>query len=587
MNEPSADFDLKLMPDWLKEAPAKNPYANYEVRESDRLPFGEKRGRGGDSQRPRGRGQGGGLGGGLGRGGDGPRVKRDEGKRDQIRGEQRPGFRSGPRENREGPRPHHAPSQPPPVRVEFLPDPACVSSIAKQIRATNRAYSLFDLARMFLAKPERHRVRITTNDKNAPLFQAGENGPVSLERGSLERAAFSALRSQFYAEEKIQRDPPKGNFSNVARHRLTGTLLGPTNYHGYQLALRKLYEERFSRRMSFPDFQREIQTVSDPGLIEQWKEQVRTSTVYRVIPEGGATPPAAAAPEATEEKKEGAISPEVAAELPQPQQTEEAPLSENPPAVSETEIPSPAETMPDAAAPEPAAEAPQTPVFETLAEMEQHFRKHHLESVLRSAQSFIVPGEASRSVPDRRIATAVREGWENETGFPGQVMHHLRVGFTQAGLHVWKHRKRMQFVSAVRPAPFTGKSEHPFSPTVAEILRLVETTPGCTRAKLGAAMLGSVAETDPELPKRKAALATDLRWLIDTGRVIEFYDGKLELPLSPKEESAPAATPKPASIQPAAEIPRQTTADAPLAESSAAAAEEPTATSPEPPSAES
>ena len=197
MNEPSADFDLKLMPDWLKEAPAKNPYANYEVRESDRLPFGEKRGRGGDSQRPRGRGQGGGLGGGLGRGGDGPRVKRDEGKRDQIRGEQRPGFRSGPRENREGPRPHHAPSQPPPVRVEFLPDPACVSSIAKQIRATNRAYSLFDLARMFLAKPERHRVRITTNDKNAPLFQAGENGPVSLERGSLERAAFRLCARSF------------------------------------------------------------------------------------------------------------------------------------------------------------------------------------------------------------------------------------------------------------------------------------------------------------------------------------------------------------------------------------------------------
>src|SRR5207302_4896450 len=95
--------------------------------------------------------------------------------------------------------------------------------------------------------------------------------------------AFDALKSRFYLQETIQRDPPKGNFSNVARHRPSGVLLGPTNYHSYQPTLRKLYEERFSRRMSFQDFLRDVETVSDPGLVEQWKEQVRTTTVYKSV----------------------------------------------------------------------------------------------------------------------------------------------------------------------------------------------------------------------------------------------------------------------------------------------------------------
>ena len=66
----------------------------------------------------------------------------------------------------------------------------------------------------------------------------------------------------------------------MARCRLSGTLLGPTNHHGYQPQLRTLYEKRFSRRMSFADYQRQIEIVSDPAVVEQWKEQARSVTTY-------------------------------------------------------------------------------------------------------------------------------------------------------------------------------------------------------------------------------------------------------------------------------------------------------------------
>src|SRR5437763_12219306 len=75
--------------------------------------------------------------------------------------------------------------------------------------------------------------------------------------------------------------PIKGNFSKVARCRLSGTVLGPTNHHNYQPQLRSLYEQRYSRRMSFQDFQRQIEIVSDPGVVEQWKEQARSITTFK------------------------------------------------------------------------------------------------------------------------------------------------------------------------------------------------------------------------------------------------------------------------------------------------------------------
>lgn len=539
MNEPHADFDLKFMPDWLKETPAKNPYADYEVKE-------ERRGGGGrDWDRngpPRGRGQerprgGGGVAGGRrdrgadargtqSRGGGGRRDQEQRGPRTPrgekpVFGKQHPRDQGAPSQNREP-----TELQPAPVKIEFLPDRHVAASIAKQIKATNRAYSLFDLARMFLAKPERHRVRISSEDANATLFQAGEEGPIGFDRQAVERAAFDALKTKFYSEETIQRDPPKGNFSNVARHKLTGTLLGPTNYHGYQPALRKLYDERFSRRMSFQDFLRDIETVSDPGLIEKWKDQTRTTTVYRILP------PASAKTDDPKISSDAPAPPNEAADKP----AEEA-SSDLPQTPSDTNA-APAEISPEPAPESPVTAPPEQPAFESVGEAEQHFRKHHLESLMRSGKTFEISGEASRELPDRRIAAAVRQAWEQERAFPGRMMHHLRGLFSHANLHVFKHRKRMQFASAIRPAPFTQKDASGFSPNVADILRVIESKPNCTRATLASALIGEPKEDDPASVQRKAALATDLRWLIDAGRVIEFFDGKLDLPFTPTQKPA-------------------------------------------------
>jgi hypothetical protein len=66
---------------------------------------------------------------------------------------------------------------------------------------------------------------------------------------------------------------------------LSGVLLGPTNHHAYQPQLRNLYEQRFSRRMSFPDYQRQIEIVTNPDAVERWKEEARSVTTYVTLKE--------------------------------------------------------------------------------------------------------------------------------------------------------------------------------------------------------------------------------------------------------------------------------------------------------------
>jgi hypothetical protein len=166
------------------------------------------------------------------------------------------------------------------VTIRFLPHPRAFDSVVAQLKSGPVAYSVFALARLFLEKPERYDVRLTAAE-GAVLYQIGEGGAVASDCRILEGAAFGSARDDFYTVEVSQSEPLKGNFTNVARCRLSGTLLGPTNHHAYQPQLRSLYESRFSRRMSFADYQRQIEIVSDPAVVEEWKEQARNVTTYQ------------------------------------------------------------------------------------------------------------------------------------------------------------------------------------------------------------------------------------------------------------------------------------------------------------------
>jgi len=273
---PTEDLlDLRMLPAWANEPARPNDYADFEGEDAEP---GRRR-----HDRPR------------------NRDRERRGPRSPDRRKERPERDRRPPRPQDGKRDHDHPRERRPeteveplaVAIRFLPHQKAFENVIAQIKSSPVAYSVFALARLFLEKPERYDVRLTVPEGAQPatlesrdggtktgLFQLGENGPVSTDRRILENAAFASARDDFYTVEVTQNEPIKGNFTNVARCRLSGTLLGPTNYHAYQPQLRNLYESRFSRRMSFADYQRQIEIVSDPAVVEQWKEQARNVTTY-------------------------------------------------------------------------------------------------------------------------------------------------------------------------------------------------------------------------------------------------------------------------------------------------------------------
>src|SRR5438128_406350 len=248
--EPVDLLDLKLLPAWVKE-PAEERIYQYAGGEEEgrrsRPPNRSRRDRASRSRESK--------------------NGRDRRARDRNHGDRRKVFRA---------------VASPDITVRFLPHSPAFDNVVAQIKSASVAYSIFALARLFLEKPERYDVRLTAKAES-PVYQLGENGAMSLDRDSLERNAFRFAREDFYKIDITQTDPIKGNFSNVARCRLSGTLLGPTNHHNYQPQLRSLYEQRFSRRMSFAEYQRQIEIVNEPALIERWKEEARTVTTYTAL----------------------------------------------------------------------------------------------------------------------------------------------------------------------------------------------------------------------------------------------------------------------------------------------------------------
>ena len=448
--ESSLPLDLKFLPDWLKESPGTNPYSNFQGdsnRDDRRGPRRDKPGFG--------RREGGGF--------------RQGGPRNDDRGPRRDG---GPRNDRDrrgpdrrdqrsfAPRPEVPRTLPAEVHVEILPTDAAAEAIAKQIKSSGKAYPLHSTARLFLDKPERHKVRISSKSDEHPLHQI-EDGPISFDKSLIERHAFRLMKARFYREEQTEIEPPKGNFTNVAKCRSTGTILGPTNHHGYQVAVKKLYEDRFSRQMSYQTYLREeIEVVSGEQAVNDWREASKFVTVYHTT-------------------------------------TEEQPLT-----------------------------------FKTPAEVEAHFRKAYLPTLVRSARRLECGGAVARTIPERLLVNRIRETFDRQRAYPDQLVNGLRSALASQNLQIFKHRKRVLFVSAIRPvvaASTDGMAEGP-----AAILTTVRENPRITKPELAKRIHGEALDGE-NATALKAQLASDLHYLSQGGTVIEFADGTLDLALTPRD----------------------------------------------------
>ncbi len=264
------DLEKLFLPAWAQGKPAVNPYAKFAgepAGREDRPREGRRGGPRPDSFGER----------------RGPRPPRAGGGKF---GDRKKGFsqRDDRGERRERPEPPAPLSE---ITVTFLPDENGVESLARQIKVTGRAYPLFQIAQIVLAKPERYAVQLAVK-KNAdgtvkqPLFACALDDTPWLSEDEAVAHVLKVHFATFYQAERTATEPPKGKYTFVAQCGMSGKILGPPNHHDYQNQLRKLHAERFSR-MPFDAFKSRVKIVKDEEVVKKWVEEQSFTTEYTCL----------------------------------------------------------------------------------------------------------------------------------------------------------------------------------------------------------------------------------------------------------------------------------------------------------------
>jgi hypothetical protein len=377
-----------------------------------------------------------------------------------------------------GPRQEALPA-PFPVEVTFVPERAGLITIARRIAKVGRAFSLFDVASLFLSQPDYFTLKLTaisepaspapadgvpagavpepapaaiTTAVKVPLFQCRECKQIFADRPQAVCHAMARHLEAFYKREEQVVEPPQGAFTSVARCGFSGELLGPPNYHSFNDRVLELHRTRYSH-LSLDDYRRRIENVHDAALLEQWKEQMKKRTVYLV------------------------------------------------------------------------SATPEQPPLQSFTEVEKHFIEHGAADVVKEGLTFMMAGPVSRELEDRRLRRAVMDAWHRENRFPLRLSITLRLAFRHLGLHTFKTAAGGNFVTAIVPVALDPETAIPL---IKEILQILETNPGTERAKLLETLRPGAASDSPPAHE----LLTQLRWLVDKGHVIEFSDGRLAVPRS-------------------------------------------------------
>jgi hypothetical protein len=456
----------------------------------------------------------------------------DRGPRRDDRSGGRPPFRDrhgDPRGDHRGPRNFDAQSAPPLEgwAASLLPEPGSLESIARQIKASGRAFSVFDVGRLFMQSRERYLVRFSRRDASpvkqkegqppqaappqpAPpprgpreVYQCAADGSLWLSRDeALRHILRSPAIQKYYRTETVTVEAPKGNWNAVAVCGFSGALLGPPNHHDYQRNVARLHRERFSD-MPLDRYKSRIRVEKDEALLTKWQEQQSSTTHW---------------------------------------------------------IPVPAEPLPGGAEP-PAA-------LTSAAEMEAHFMRTHADTAVAAVTKALVSG----NIPGRSLAPGLlallRREVEHQQRFPMQLVQDLCRALESHGLRFFKRDRKTTFVS--RNRPHFLPDDLVLSERIRTMVEIVRANPGIKYSQLVSILAPNVVLAAPPSPPGAKASSAE-----DAAPVEARVEITTESPATASGEpaAAEAASAEPESVvAPAAEA--EISADTPPAEIPATSAVE-------------
>jgi len=525
------DLSLSFAPAWAKETDSNERLARLadkHDRQEDRPERGrDRQGKRRDDNRREPR-----------------RDRNDKGR--PARGDRRAGGRRDDRRETEHP-PERAPL---PVvtgwTVQFLPDRHGVEGLARQIKTGAKTYPLFDLARLVLEKSERYVVEFKRSGENAtPIFQLKTDGTLWLSERDAIAHALAAQIDKFYRREQVTVEAPKGIFPCIAVCGMSGVLLGPPNYHDYQSKLLRLHAERFAH-VPLEVYKSRIRMERSEEMVQKWKDEQSVRDEFLPIEDAGA--PQKAKPAKTAPAPESAAPAEATAEEETVENAGTAGGVESTELAEASEVVESTEAVENVDAPEssePAEVVAQTPEplrLKSLAEVEAHFRQHHVAgTVIKIRERVIVPGSAALNDSAPAVLNLTRGIWSELDRFPLPLAHILGQQLAGRGLQIFKAHDNITFVGVARPK-YLDRTSSPVSEALGAMLDYIEAHPKTPRAEQWKALvaLRPAPEADAE-DHRETAVAADLSWLLHEGHVIDFARGNLEAARKPKAPTPPKA----------------------------------------------
>ncbi len=185
-----------------------------------------------------------------------------------------------------GDRPHvEARPRPLDCDVKILPETKALGTIFRKLQGDAHAYKLKDLAYFFLDNPQSILLKITprasesSNAQPPVFFQCKACGFASTREEDVLSHALAAHLGDYYDAKELDCEPPKGNFSCVAKCGLSGVLLGPPNIHEFNATVREMVRTRYPD-MSEEQYRAHIEMVRDADAIEEWRKGATKKTVF-------------------------------------------------------------------------------------------------------------------------------------------------------------------------------------------------------------------------------------------------------------------------------------------------------------------
>ena len=513
-------LELQLLPAWARQTTAPNRYADFE---GDRSDAGGRRR---DHRGPPGR-----------RPDRGPSRSSDDRSRPPRReGGPRPG---GPRrDNRSAPPP--APVLPD-LNVNLIPEPKGVESLARQIRLTGRAYPIFEIAQLILRKPDRYQIRFNVNRKPdgevaQALWLCNLDDSAWLSEPDAVAHVLRHHFDTFYQTEKTPTDPPKGTYTFVAQCGLSGTILGPPNFHDYQTKLARLHTARYSR-MPFEAFKSRVRIVRDEAVVKKWIEEqsFKISYVCLNVPEALTLPSMAEVETHFRQVHLSNIIRTVE------DWTVDGATAQRLPAIELRQL---ARRIWD--------EQHRFPL-KLVGVLSQQFASHGLQffKVNKTVTHVSVARPHHLDIETTPVSDGIRQIVEHINDHPGCTRRLL--------LDALAPKPATPPATPVAPPTEVEVAPTPAPPTVEPAAQEPTATESETTAPAPAPDTTTTeqpqpaapvvekapesAPAQPELTPQQTAVTADLHWLIHQGHVIEFATGKLETAKKPKPKPAPLPRP--------------------------------------------